>query len=224
MKIGIFMLRSMKSSTEVDLLRKIILRGLLYDLFIEPFLKRTKEWIAQFIVQHDLFPALDICCGTGKQCQLIANSRQDIIGLDLDFKMIRHAASKYPQINFICADAAHIPLQKESLKAVIISYALHEKPLDLQAKILEEAKSLLSPEGKIIFLDFENPWNHASRLGSLLTWSIERIAGREHYRNSRKFLQDGGLQKYIRTNSLQAIEKHNIALANSSIVVAKFED
>jgi len=204
-------------------LRKIILRGLLYDLFIEPLLKRTKEWVAQFIVQHDLFPALDICCGTGKQCQLVANSRQDIIGLDLDFKMIKHASSKYPQITFICADAAHIPLQKERLKAVIISYALHEKPRDVRTKILEEVKSLLSPEGKIIFLDFEKPWNRLSRLGSLLTWSIERIAGREHFRNSRQFLQDGGLQTFIKVNRLRPTEKHAIALANSSIVVAQFE-
>ena len=199
------------------------MRGLLYDLFIEPLLKRTKEWVAQFIVQHDLFPALDICCGTGKQCQLVANSRQDIIGLDLDFKMIKHASSKYPQITFICADAAHIPLQKERLKAVIISYALHEKPRDVRTKILEEVKSLLSPEGKIIFLDFEKPWNRLSRLGSLLTWSIERIAGREHFRNSRQFLQDGGLQTFIKVNRLRPTEKHAIALANSSIVVAQFE-
>lgn len=204
-------------------MRKIILRGTLYELLLEPFLKRTKEWIARFIIQNDLFPALDICCGTGKQCQLVANGRQRIIGLDLDLKMLKHASSRYPQVNFICADAAHIPLQKKSLKAVIISYALHEKPLDLRAKILEEAKSLLSPEGKVIFVDFENPWNHASRLGSLLTWSIERIAGREHYKNSRQFLQDGGLKTFIRINSLHPTEKHNIALANSSIVVTQFE-
>lgn len=204
-------------------MRKIILRGTLYDLFIEPFLKRTKEWIAQFIIQNDLFPALDICSGTGKQCQLAANSHQRIIGLDLDFKMIKHAASKYPQITFICADAANIPLQKESLKAVIISYALHEKPLNLRAKILEEAKSLLSPGGKLIFVDFEKPWNRLSRVGSLLTWSIERLAGREHYKNSRQFLQDGGLQTFIRANRLRPIEKQDFALGNSSIVVAQFE-
>jgi demethylmenaquinone methyltransferase/2-methoxy-6-polyprenyl-1,4-benzoquinol methylase len=204
-------------------LRKIILRGLLYDLFIEPLLKKTKEWIAGFIIQHDLFPALDICCGTGKQCQLAANGRQRVIGLDLDFKMIKHASSKYPQITFVCADAAHIPLRKKSLKAVIISYALHEKPRDLQAKILEEAKNLLSPEGRIIFVDFERPWNRLSRVGSLLTWSIERMAGGEHYRNSRQFLQEGGLQTYIKANRLCPIERHDITLANSSIVVAQFE-
>ena len=199
------------------------MRGLLYDLFIEPLLKSIKEWIAQFINQHDLFPALDICCGTGKQCRLIAKSGRSITGLDLDFKMIQHASSKYPQISFVCADAAHIPLKKESLKAVIISYALHEKPLDLRTKILEEAKSLLIPEGRVIFVDFEKPWNRLSRVGSLLTWSIERMVGGKHYRNRRQFLQDGGLQTFIKLNRLRPIEKHDIELGNSSIVVAQFE-
>ena len=204
-------------------MRKIILRGLLYDFFIEPFLKRTKEWIARFIIQHDLFPALDICCGTGKQCQLVAKGRQDILGLDLDFKMIKYASSNYPQISFICADASHIPFKKESFNAVIISYSLHDKPPDMRINIMKEAKSLLTPEGKIVFLDFEKPWNRLSKLGSLLTWSIERMAGGEHYRNSRQFLQDGGLQTFVNSNGLRPIERHNITLVNSSIVVAQLE-
>jgi ubiquinone/menaquinone biosynthesis C-methylase UbiE len=212
----------MKFSMEDDLLRKIILRGLTYDIFIEPLLKRIKEWIAQFIIQHDLSPVLDICCGTGKQCHLIAEGRQDIFGLDLDCKMIQHASSKYPQISFVCADAAHIPLQNKSLKTVVISYALHEKPLDLRIKILKEAKRLLSPEGKIILVDFEKPWNRKSRLASLFISSIERMAGREHYRNSRQFLKAGGLQALVKTNRLRPTEKHAIELASSSIVVAEF--
>ncbi len=203
-------------------MRKIILRGLIYDIFIEPLLKSIKEWIARFIIQHDLFPALDICCGTGKQSHLIAKDRQDIFGLDLDFKMIQHASSKYPQIPFFCADAAHIPFQNKSMKAVVISYALHEKPLDLRIKILEEAKRLLSPEGKIIFVDFEKSWNRKSRLASLFISSIERMAGKEHYRNSRQFLKAGGLQALVKTNRLRPTERHDMELASSSIVVAEF--
>lgn len=205
------------------MLRKIILRGLLYDIFLEPLLKRTKERIAQLIIQNELFPVLDICCGTGKQCQLLTNNKSGIVGLDLDLKMIKYASSKYPQIFFVCADASHIPFQKESFKAIIISYSLHDKHPDVRRKIMREVKRLVSPEGKIIFLDFENPWNRLSRLGSLLTWSIERLAGSKHYRNNRQFLQEGGLQKFIRANNLRQIEGHKIPLGNSSIVVAQFE-
>lgn len=203
-------------------MRKIILRGTLYALFIEPLLKRIKQWIARFIIQNDLFPALDICCGTGRQCHLIAEDRQDIFGLDLDCRMMQYASSKYPRISFVCADAAHLPFQNKSMKAVVISYALHEKPLDLRIKILEEAKRVLSPEGKIILVDFEMPWNRKSRLGSLFISSIERMAGRKHYENSRQFLKAGGLQALIRAKEFHPVEKRAIDLASSSIVVAEF--
>jgi ubiquinone/menaquinone biosynthesis C-methylase UbiE len=203
-------------------LRKIILRGVLYDLFIEPPLKKIKQWVARFIIQQELFPALDICCGTGKQCHLIADGRQDTFGLDLDCKMIQHASSKFPRISFACADAAHIPFQDKSMKSVVISYALHEKSQDLRIKILEEAKRVLSPEGKIILVDFEIPWNRKSRLGNLFISSIERMAGGEHYRNSRQFLKAGGLQALIQENRLHPVEKRALEPASSSIVVSEF--
>ena len=205
-------------------MRKIILRGIFYDLFIELFLNRTKERIARFITQNDLFPALDICCGTGKQCQLVEKRRKGVIGLDLDFKMLKYASSKYPQISFVCADAAYIPFRKESFKAVIISYSLHDKAPEMRTKIIKEAKRLLTPEGRMVFLDFENPWNRLSGLGSAFTWLIERMAGGEHYRNNRQFLKDGGLQAIIRAHGLYPIERHDMPLGNSRIVIAKSED
>jgi len=205
-------------------LRKIILRGIFYDLFIELFLNRTKERIARFIIRNDLFPALDICCGTGKQCQLVEKRRKGTIGLDLDFKMLEYASSKYTQIPFICADAALIPFRNNSFKAVIISYSLHDKPPEMRAKIIKKAQRLLVPEGRMVFLDFENPWNRLSGWGSVFTWLIERTAGGEHYRNNRQFLKDGGLQATIRTHGLNPIERHDIPLGNSRIVIVKSED
>jgi ubiquinone/menaquinone biosynthesis C-methylase UbiE len=205
-------------------LRKIIGRGIFYDLFIEPLLAGTKKRISGFISQNDLFPALDICCGTGKQCQLVAKAGKAVIGLDLDLKILKYASSKYPQITFVCADAAHIPFRKDSFKASIISYSLHDKTPEVRTKIIREAKRLLIPEGRIIFLDFENPWNWLSELGSALTWLIERIAGGEHYRNNRQFLKEGGLQTFIKTRGLYPVERLDIPLGNSRIVIAKSED
>jgi len=205
-------------------LRKLILRGLLYDLLIETFLKRIKERIALFVSQNDLSPALDICCGTGKQCRLIGDYGQKAIGLDIDPKMVEYAASKYPHLSFICADAGRIPLQKKSLNGVIISYAIHDKLPEMRTRMLAEAKRLLIPGGKIILVDFENPWNGLSRLGGFFTWIIERLAGGEHYKNRQQFLRKGGLKEFVEQNDLVEVEKRNIELAASSIVVAQFKD
>jgi len=205
-------------------LRKLIWRGLIYDLLIETALQRIKQSVARFVSQNDLSPVLDICSGTGKQCRLIGDNGQRAIGLDIDSKMIEYAASKYPYLSFVCADASHLPFQKKSLHGIIISYALHDKPPEMRARMLLEAKKLLAPGGLIILVDFEIPWNGLSRLGSFFTWIIERLAGGEHYKNRQQFLRKGGLKEFVEQNDLVEVEKRNIELAASSIVVAQFKD
>ena len=77
----------------------------IYDWTIESLLKGTKQRIARYILQYRLFPVLDVCCGTGKQCYLIGKGKQ-AIGLDLDAAMIKYATSKYTNIPFICVRRA----------------------------------------------------------------------------------------------------------------------
>ena len=136
--------------------------------------------------------------------------------------MINYASSKYPRIPFVCTDAANIPIRDKSFKGIIISYALHDKPQELRIKILDEAKRLLTPEGKIILVDYEQPWNRRSRIGKFFVYLIERMGSCEHFRNWRQFLKQGGLRAFEEKNGLVEIERHDIELGNSSIVVAKF--
>ena len=206
-------------------LNKFYFSGWIYDRSIEVFLKRTKQRVAGYILQHNIFPVLDICCGTGKQCHLIRIHNQNTIhtiGLDSDLKMMNYASLKYPYISFICADAANIPIKIAYFKGIVISYSLHDKPPELRTKMLDEAKRLLAPDGKIILIDFEQPWNRISQVGRFFTYLIERTAGGEHFRNGEQFLKQGGLQGFIKQNGLVEIERHNIEIGNSSIVVAKF--
>lgn len=198
------------------------LYGWLYDKSIEFLLRSTRNRVARYILEYNLFPALDICCGTGRQCSLICGNQQFTIGLDLDLKMMRYAASKYPYIPFICADASNIPIKEKYFKGIIISYSLHDKPPELRSKMIQEARRLLVPEGKIILVDFEKPWNRLSRLGEFLALLVERMAGGEHFRNGRQFLQQGGLREFMKQQELHEMGRHHVQMASSGIVVAKF--
>jgi ubiquinone/menaquinone biosynthesis C-methylase UbiE len=205
--------------------RKFYFYGWLYDRSLELVLSGMKKRISGYIYQYSLFPAIDICCGTGKQCHLVDESRHDdeiITGLDLDLRMMRFAVAKYPHLPFICADALNIPIKDRSVRGIIVSYSLHDKPPDTRKRMLEEAKRLLAPEGRIILLDFEQPWNRRSRVGRFFTYLIERMAGREHFRNGQQFMRQGGLQSFIKSSGLKEIKRHDIEIGNSSIVVAKF--
>ncbi len=203
-------------------MRKAYIDGLLYDLALEILLKGLKRKVTECILRHNLLPALDICCGTGVQCHRIWKTEQDIYGLDRDFRMIQYAASKYPEIPFMCADAVHIPFRNSCLNGIVISYSLHDKSLEVRIMMLEEAKRILKPDGKIVFVDFENPWSRRSHLGGFLTYGIERTAGQEHFHNGRNFLKRGGLRAFIKQNGLVEIERYDVELAHTSIVVAQF--
>lgn len=203
-------------------MRRFYVGGLFYDWLLEPPLRNIKKRVAQFISRFNLYPVLDICCGSGVQCYRIAKEGESAYGLDLDIGMIHDASSKYPRIPFICADAANIPVKDSSLRGAIVSYALHDKFPETRSKMLREIKRILSPEGKIVFVDFEKPWNRKSRLASLYVYGIERMAGRVHFRNGRQFMQKGGLRSIIQQNGIEEIERHDVELAHTSVVVARF--
>jgi ubiquinone/menaquinone biosynthesis C-methylase UbiE len=173
---------------------KFFISGRIYDWLIEPIVKRIKQRVAFYFHEYDLFPALDICCGTGTQCYILGTKNPNIYGLDIDQTMVEYAAMKYPQRSFICADAT------------------------------DEVQRLLSPEGNIVFVDFENPWNTCSKLGAIFSFLIERTAGGDHFRNNRQFLRQGGLRAFIKRHQLIEIERHNIELGTVAIVVTKFRD
>jgi SAM-dependent methyltransferase len=203
-------------------LSRIYFPGLFYDWILEPFLRSIRKNIARLFLRYDLFPALDICCGAGKQCHVINLDKRNVIGLDRNLNILKYARTKYPDIPVICADASRIPIKNSYFKGILISYSLHDKASGLRPQILAEAKRLLTPDGKIILVDFEQPWNGPSRVGGLFTSLIERMAGGEHFRNGRQFLRDGGLRAFLKNNQLVELRRFPIEAASSAIVVATF--
>ncbi|MGB3861070.1 MAG: class I SAM-dependent methyltransferase [Candidatus Aminicenantaceae bacterium] len=184
-------------------------------------MKRIKKKVAFHFQTYNLFPALDICCGTGTQCHILGKKNPNVYGLDIDQRMVGYAAMKYPLRSFICADATKISFRNNSFKGVIISFSLHDKTSETRDEIMKEAQRLLFSGGTVAFIDFENPWNFRSKLGSVFSFMIERAAGGEHFRNNRQFLKQGGLRGFIQRHQLDEIERCNIELGAIAIVLTK---
>ena len=197
------------------------LPALLYDWAIEKFLRRSKVRIAQSIQDSQLFPVLDVCCGTGRQCSIINRGKKLVVGLDFDNKMLQYGHSKYRSTSFICANATNIPFRDSCFKGIIISYALHEQSRSFRYRLVEETDRLLASNGRLFIIDFDQIWEKRSIIAFCLIYLIEKIAGKEQFLNGRNFLRQGALSSFIRRANFKVIEKTRRALGNSSLIVLK---
>ncbi len=199
------------------------LSGRIYDACLGTLLKGTRRWVAGHVGRYGLYPALDLCTGTAALCRLMEGPSHSIWGLDLDRHVLRYARSRARHIPLVCADAAQIPFKSGVFRAVIISYALHEKTQGLRSLMLAEARRVLDPcRGRLIVIDFEMPWDRVSRLGRMFTYLIERLAGGDHFRNGQRFVRQGGLSAIIRDQGLIELQSLPLAWGSSRIVVARW--
>lgn len=195
--------------------------GCLYDAALGLSLRRVRRRVAAWIARENLFPCLDVCCGTGSQIRVFDdNGNASVIGLDINPGMLRYAAARTPGAPFVQGDARRLPFRNGVFRAVTISFGLHDKTHEDRLEILNEACRVMTPGGKMIFVDFENPWSRTSRVGAFFVGLIERGAGGEHYRNSRRFLRCGGLRSFLRVAGLEEVARHDIETGSSSAVMA----
>jgi ubiquinone/menaquinone biosynthesis C-methylase UbiE len=150
-----------------------------------------------------------------------ARDGRAVFGLDLSFGFLRYARARAPHVPFVCGDAARLPFKAGSMRAVSVSFGLHDKSLELRNAILSEVRRVLRPGGRLIAVDFENPWDAASHAGALFTRAIERLAGREHYGNGQDFLRRGGLRGFLKESGFVEVARRDIPVGSISVVVAR---
>ena len=90
---------------------------------------------------------LDIGCGTGQLTDLISKSVSKIVGLDNSAEMVEAASKKFPDLEFILADAAYFDLGIR-FDAIFSNAALHWV-LDYQSCI-ERMYKHLKPGGRLV--------------------------------------------------------------------------
>lgn len=92
--------------------------------------------------------ALDIGCGTGFLSGLLHKKfpQLKITGIDIAPGMIKQAKKEFPTIDFIEADANHLPFDSNSVDLVVSNFAYQWMP-DL-TKALSEVKRILNSQGQ----------------------------------------------------------------------------
>jgi ubiquinone/menaquinone biosynthesis C-methylase UbiE len=199
--------------------------GRFYDLALGGLLWEVRRRVAAAVSEAALYPWLDICCGTGSQLRGLDRGpeRGPVFGLDMSLGMVRYAAARAPGRPYICGDAARLPFRAGAFRAVSISFGLHDKSPEVRRSMMTEARRVLGKGGRLVAVDFENPWNPKSRAGALFTRAVERLAGGAHYRNGREFLRRGGLRAFLRENGFIEVSRSDIESGSIGVVVSRFD-
>jgi ubiquinone/menaquinone biosynthesis methyltransferase len=134
-----------------------------YDRVTRPLsFGRDRAWKRELMDSLPLLTrprCLDIACGTGDLCELLAAKYPDaeVVGLDLTEKMLDVARVRIcdPRVTFRAGDMCRMDFPDGSFDVVTGGYALRNAP-DLH-QALEEIRRVLKPGGTAAFLDFSKP-------------------------------------------------------------------
>ena len=201
-------------------------REILYDLVLERPLTAIRRKVVELVTGAGLFPLVDICCGPGNQLRRLARRADGAaalpaVGLDISLRGVRYAAARAPGVSFVCGDGTALPFRAGAFRAALLSFALHEQEPEVRRRLLAAAGEAVGPGGRLILVDFENPWNSKSRLAHASYITVtERVAGRDHLRLNRDFHRRGGLRALLAGCGLEELVRQDVGAGCCAIVVA----
>ena len=140
--------------------------ALIYDIHpVVILLSGVMDKVVDFTNARDGSRILDVAIGTGKQAFGFAKKGYDVIGIDLSKDMLKIANKKnrYKNLKFKVTDATCIPFENGHFNVSCISFALHDMPLSIRKKVLEEMVRITKTKGIIVILDYALPKNKITR-------------------------------------------------------------
>ncbi|MDZ7796742.1 MAG: class I SAM-dependent methyltransferase [Candidatus Marinimicrobia bacterium] len=175
----------------------------IYDPLLRTALRPLRQRVLSKLPPDKYIRVLDMCCGTGDQLHYLSEQGYRALqGVDLSGDMLSAAKRKLPHVKFALADAAHTAFSDAVFDIIIITLALHDKEQRAREDILREAGRLLRPGGRLIVADFLFDDKTRRRSRNIITL-IEYVAGGDHYKNFRDYLQRGAFRGSCPENFLR---------------------
>ncbi len=170
--------------------KSLFFYGSLYHKYFDPSFQKTQQEIAGLIAEGS--SVLDIACGTGQLCAIIAQSRKcRVTGIDLSLRMLDFARATYEgsHIRFLHADATDLrEFADGSFDYACIALLLHELAAAKREQVLSEA---LRVAGRVIVVDACSPLPRSAE--ALNIRLAEATIGHSHHKDFLDYLARGGI-------------------------------
>lgn len=179
---------------------------LIYSLLVDRVMQGIRKRVPGFSGMRRGDSVLDVCCGTGAQALLYGEMGITSYGIDLEPRMIEFAERRRTGLRlantfFQTANAMDLPFKDGFFDHASISMGLHDKEETSRDRIIAEMRRVVKKGGSLVVVDYRvpyprNAYSHAVRI-------VEQIAGEEHFRCFRDFIQNGGLESLLEKHGLR---------------------
>jgi SAM-dependent methyltransferase len=151
---------------------------------------------------------IDIGCGPGALALKLSAKCNQVTGVDISPKMIAYAKKqkekkKALNVSFICDDGSTVRIiHEEKFSFAILSMCLHGMSPQTRQDVI---KNCFSFSHRVILADFISPFPKGiAGAGQIL---LEKIEGRESYRNFKDWQVQGGIDRFIKGMGLRVVEE-----------------
>jgi demethylmenaquinone methyltransferase/2-methoxy-6-polyprenyl-1,4-benzoquinol methylase len=183
----------------------------IYDRVVEPAASALRRQGLEIVPAREDVAILDVGCGTGTQLALYRRAGCRLAGVDLSPAMVAEARKKLGGAAEIrCEDASKTSYDAGTFDLVMIVTVLHELPRAIRRPVLDEARRVLKPDGRILVMDYHvgpYPFPRGWIWKAVITF-MELLAGREHFANYRDFMSSGGLDALVAASGLPVTSRH----------------
>ena len=154
---------------------------------------------------------LDVATGTGQQAFAFAECGVQVVGVDLTEAMLRVARKQNREglVKFEAGDATQLGYADDHFDLTCVSFALHDMPPSIRAKVLREMVRVTKNDGTLMIVDYGLPSGRVSRT---LAFGLISLYERGYYRefigsNLLTTLEEAGIQVTGELDALTGIAR-----------------
>lgn len=193
----------------------------IYDPLLHLAIHRVRAKVTDIIDRYNPAKIIDLCCGTGNQLKYLKKKGfTNAVGVDLSQSMLYQAEKGKEKVRCENQNAAQLSFSENTFDIGIISFALHEKPVETAKKIVKEAARVTKPGGHLVVVDYCRINKTPLHIKAAIHFA-ERFAGKDHYMHFRNYLNLGGLDELLKDYKLK--ESYTFHRGGTCVRVYKIE-